>query len=51
MVESDTRTEVERRIAEGDTVRDIAVALGLSTQAVYGHLRRAGIEPPTRASA
>lgn len=50
-MESETRTEVERRIGEGETVREIAVALGLSTQAVYGHLRRAGIAPPTRGAA
>ena len=48
---SATREEVERRIAAGESVRQIAVALGLSTQAVYGHLRRAGIAPPTRGAA
>jgi predicted ArsR family transcriptional regulator len=34
-----TREQVRRLYAEGITVRQIAAVLGISTQAVYTHLR------------
>jgi DNA-binding CsgD family transcriptional regulator len=48
---SETRTEVASRISEGESVREIAVALGISTQAVYKHLKALEIAPPTRGAA
>ena len=48
---SSTREEVERRIGEGQSVREIAVALNLSTQSIYKHLKALGIAPPTRGAA
>jgi DNA invertase Pin-like site-specific DNA recombinase len=50
-VPSKTRAEVERRIEAGEKVRDIALALGITTQAVYKHLKASGIAPPTRGAA
>lgn len=39
MAESETRRKVREMTAQGLSPRVIALALGISTQAVYGHLK------------
>jgi len=46
-----TRDTVTKLIARGWSVRRIAAELNLSTQAVYKHLKAAGIDPPSRRAA
>lgn len=48
---SETRRQVEHLIGKGMNVRQIAAALGISTQAVYKHLKKLGIDPPLRGAA
>lgn len=43
-----TRERVKDLIGQGLSVRDIAAVLHVSTQAVYKHLDKLDIEPPSR---
>jgi DNA-binding NarL/FixJ family response regulator len=45
---STTREQVQDLIDRGLSVRQIAAALNVSTQAVYKHLKVLGIDPPSR---
>jgi len=45
------RQKVEKLIGDGLTVREVALLLGISTQAVYRHLKKLGIDPPLRGAA
>lgn len=50
----ETAREVLKRTAGGQSVRDIATALGITTQAVYHHLttlRKLGYLPPKEGAA
>lgn len=42
---SPTREKVVDLLDQGFTVREIANALGISTQAVYKHIKAEGIKP------
>lgn len=44
---SDTRRQVRDLTIEGVTPRDIAKQLDISTQRVYQHLKKLGLEPAT----
>lgn len=44
----ETRERVRDLIARDLTVREIAQLLGVSTQAVYKHLKALGITPPSQ---
>jgi DNA-binding CsgD family transcriptional regulator len=48
---ADTREQVAALIGEGRSVREIALTLGVTTQAVYKHLKALEIAPPTRGAA
>lgn len=37
---------IERELNKGTRVADIAIALGISEGAVYGHMKREGLTPP-----
>ena len=47
MDESTTKQRVHDYIDKGWTVREIAYREGISTQAVYKHLKALEIQPPT----
>lgn len=44
------RKRVEELTGKGMSAREIALLLGISTQAVYKHLKALGIKPPKDAA-
>lgn len=45
---TETRDKVAELIDQGLDVRTIALKLGTSTQVIYRHLEKLGIDPPTK---
>lgn len=48
---TDTQEKVAQLISQGLDVRTIALKLGKSTQVIYRHLEKLGIDPPSRQKA